>query len=554
MKYTVVDSAEFTYPDIIEYPSSSDAVLLDTARKGYATFQILLSGLSADRRVENWLPERIYKDPEVQKQASVGFFRVGNVRIRTDLAFDVEWYSLVPVTVERNHGIEPDNMKPHFPERKAPYRVYDCMRPFDGTLDVGVGDGREEEMDIGGIYGAAYIPEDALPGEYKAEIEISVGDESVSIPIEINVYAAVIPEETLTIIQGHSEWTLASYHNLQHGSEEFYKVDEQYVKLLRRMRQNMMYVGGVRVKEIEKNRYEFDFSDMENTMRRRLSQGIKRFNGPSVGWRKSWSGSTILLNGSIPAMSYEGYCYLSQYLPALHEMLEKNGWLDRFVMGVADEPNEHNATEFRALCGLVRKIVPDIRLIDAMSYGDIHGALDIWVPLNAEYDKHRAEIETLRAGGDEVWHYVCCVPRKEEYINRFIDYPLLSTRYLLWGNYKYDLTGYLHWATASYQPGQDPFRLNCPEHTNTDSVCYLPAGDTHLLYPGESGPWLSVRAEAQREGAEEYEMLKKLAKKDKEKADAICDKLFGSFCDVEYDVSLFRKVRRELLLSLSTLS
>ena len=145
-----------------------------------------------------------------------------------------------------------------------------------------------------------------------------------------------------------------------------------------------------------------------------------------------------------------------------------------------------------------------------MSYGDLHGALDVWVPLNAEYDKHREQIETLRSNGAEIWHYVCCAPREYGYINRFMDYPLLSTRYLHWGNYKYDLTGFLHWAANRYQPGQDPFIQNCPEHHNTDAVCYLPAGDTHILYPGNDGPWLSIRLEAQRESAEEYELLKKL--------------------------------------------
>jgi hypothetical protein len=232
-------------------------------------------------------------------------------------------------------------------------------------------------------------------------------------------------------------------------------------------------------------------------------------------------------------------------------MLERNGWLDRFVMSVSDEPNDANCTEFRALCGLVRKFVPDIRLVDAMSYGNLHGSLDIWVPLNAEYDQHRAEIETLRANGDEIWHYVCCLPRSDEYINRFLDYALLSTRYLFWGNYKYDLTGYLHWAANCYQPGQDPFRRNCPEHRNADSIGNLPAGDTHLIYPGENGPWLSMRAEAQREGIEEFEMLTALARVDRKKADAICESVFRSFRDVEYGVSTFRAAKKELLEALS---
>ena len=272
---------------------------------------------------------------------------------------------------------------------------------------------------------------------------------------------------------------------------------------------------------------------------------------PTVGRRQSWHTSTILLQGGIPAMSYRGYCYLTQYLPALRQVLIGHGWLDRCVMGVADEPNAENATEFRALCGLVHRIFPEMRLCDAMSYGDLHGALDIWVPLNAEYDKHRAEIETLRENGGEIWHYVCCVPREYGYINRFMDYPLLSTRYLHWGNYRYRLPGYLHWAANCYQPGQDPFFESCPEHRNTDEVSHLPAGDTHLLYPGKEGPWLSMRAEAARESAEEYEMLCALAEKDRQTADAICQSVFRSFCDVEYDAAAFTAARRRLLSALS---
>ena len=57
---------------------------------------------------------------------------------------------------------------------------------------------------------------------------------------------------------------------------------------------------------------------------------MKYFNAPSVGWRKSWSESTILLNGTIPSMSYEGYCYLTQYLPALRDVLKENGILIRW--------------------------------------------------------------------------------------------------------------------------------------------------------------------------------------------------------------------------------
>lgn len=516
MKYTVVDSSEFTYPDITEYASSSEKAEVFSAKGSYATFQVILSGLEPN----------------------------GIADIKA-IGFEPEIYSLYPVHVEGNPGIAPENFKPHFPERKAPFCLYDCLKPYDGTLTVTNG--------VGGIYVAVRIDSDAEAGILKGSLEI----DDISIPVEIEIFDVTVPEETLKVIMGYSRGCVAQYHNVKYGTPEFDELDVKYLRMLRRMHQNMMYVGGVKVTELGNNKYEFDFTELENSIESALAQGIKYFNGPSVGWRKSWSQSTILVNRTIPCMSYEGYCYLSQYLPALNDMLERHGWLDIFVMGVADEPNKENATEFRALCGLIRKFVPNIKLIDAMSYGDLHGALDIWIPLNAEYDRHMKEIETLRGNGDEIWHYVCCGPRGDEYINRFMDYPLLSTRYLYWGNYKYNLTGYLHWAANVYQNGihhddgtpysQNPFNENCPEHHNTDAVCTLPPGDTHIIYPGEGEPWMSIRLEAQRESAEEFELFKKLAESDKKLADEICDSCFRSFKDVEYDVKKFRAAKKRLL-------
>ena len=516
MQYIVVSSAEFTYPDRFDYPSASEIIDVFAARGGYAAWQLLLRGIQS---------------PEI----SVTFEGL-------PAGVTPEIYSLRSVMVERNHGIEEKDYKPHWPERVAPYRLYDCLKRFDGTVDI---EGEERQ---GGFYIALKIDEGAQPGVY--EFAMRAGE--ISVPVRLEIFAAKLPEESLTMINGYTRKKVAEYHQTAVGTAEFDEIERKYLSMLRRMHQNMMYTkSAVRAEEIAPNQWTFDFSDVLSEIEAYQAAGMKYFNLPSVGWRKSWKEPTILLQGRIPSMSYEGYCYLTQYLPALKAVLDEHGLTEQCVMGVADEPNDANATEFRALCGLIHRIVPEIRLCDAMSYGNLHGALDIWVPLNAEYDKHRTEIETFRSNGAEIWHYVCCGPREYGYINRFMDYPLLSTRYLHWGNYKYNLTGYLHWAANFYQPGQNPFEQNCPEHHNTDSVCFLPAGDTHIIYPGKGEPWLSIRLEAQRESAEEYELLKALAEKNQALADEICESVFRSFCDVEYDVKAFEKARRRLLEALS---
>ena len=67
MRYIVVDSAEFTYPDQMTYPTAAAAVTVDAPRGGMATFQILLDGLMADHVKESWLPDAIYNDPAVKE-------------------------------------------------------------------------------------------------------------------------------------------------------------------------------------------------------------------------------------------------------------------------------------------------------------------------------------------------------------------------------------------------------------------------------------------------------------------------------------------------------
>ncbi len=513
MKYNVVSSAEFTYPDLWDYPSAAQTVDVFGARGGFAAFQLLLGGCESDSVC-----------------VSISGLPAGT---------EAELYTLVPVYVERNHLLEPEQFEPHFPERIAPYWLYDCLRPFDGTVQLTDG--------VGGLYVAIRIDKDAIPGDYTGTVTVNGTD----IPLTLKVYRATVPEETLKVIVGYDSEVCAKYHGVEHLSDDYFALEEQYLAMLRRMHQNMMYTDGIKGTEVEKNKWEFDSSEFVAQVKRYEAAGMRYFNAPAVGFRKSWKESTIFVNGNIPAMSYEGYCFVSQYLAELRRILMENNWLDRFVIGIADEPNAENCTEFRALCGMVRKLFPEIRLIDAMSQHDLYGSLDIWVPLNCEYEEHREWMEAIRAQGDEIWHYVCCAPRWRKYINRFMDYPLLSTRYLHWGNYKYDLTGFLHWAANKYQPGQDPFTQNCPEHHNADSVTWLSAGDTHVIYPGKGAPWMSIRLEAEREGAEEYELLKQLSATDKAAADAICDAMFHSFCDVEYDVLKFTAARKALLEALS---
>ena len=509
MRYTCVNTAEFLYPDITKYESSSDCIKVLSPKGSYACGQILFYEVNGDTL-------------EIKFEG---------------LSPDV--YEMVPVFVDKNYGLDETNSSPHIPERKAPYYVYDCVKPIENTL-------KADENGVCAVYFSLKIPSDAETGFINGKV--LAGD--IEIPVEIEVSKVTVPEESLLMLQGYNRFAVCEYHHVDKNSAEFDRLDTEYLKMLRRMRQNMLYCPVPKVTKIGENEYDISFDEMEKFIDKARSLGFKGFNF-GLGFRRSWKESAIIIYG-LESMSFECYCLLAQLLPKLEKFVKDKGLENDFILGVADEPNDANAMEYRALCGLIRKLAPSIRLLDAMSFGPVHGAIDVWIPLNQEYQRHKKEIDTFRHYGDEIWYYDCCGPRGGKTINRFYDYALLATRYHFWASYRYDLKGYLHWAVNCYQPGQDPFKNSCPEHKNADNVCYLPPGDTHIIYPGENAPWMSVRLEAYRMSAEEYELFRALEKIDKAKADEICLSVCREFDDVDYTIASFNNARNKLIRALET--
>ena len=78
----------------------------------------------------------------------------------------------------------------------------------------------------------------------------------------------------------------------------------------------------------------------------------------------------------------------------------------------------------------------------------------------------------------------------------------------------------------------------------------LPAGDTHVVYPGPDGPWSSVRFEAEREGYEDYELLQLLRRRHHSTADAVMGNVIRALDEYTKDVRTLRAARRKVLTAL----
>ena len=523
MQLEVCDSMDWLYPDSAVRPRARRRAALRAARGTRPGCQLLLAGVpeGAALRVEGGAlacaeggrlpaPQRFHllSVPVEENTGPVGFTRDG----------------------ERNEHVT----------RRAPFRVFDVLRPMHGGSPALAG--------ANALLLQWPVPGRARPGLYAGSVTVRAGSEAAEVPVELRVHRARVPAQgTLKVTNWFSVELMAERHGLKPWSEAHWRMIRRYADLMVRSRQNMFwaplgYVAGRREGE---GAWRFDLSRWRRLVRTMLDAGGQWIEGGHVAGRAAWDSLRYdtVGPGHLPGTDPQGEAYLAALLGAVGRLLDREGWRGRCVQHVADEPHGADVPDYRILCGIVRKHLPGVPLLDAVQNTTMAGALDIWVPLNSQYEQKRAEWEAYRAVGDELWHYTCCFPGGK-YLNRLLDQSLLRPRLLHWGNYVYDLKGYLHWGLNHYRHDQNPFEQSVVGHGGDNK---LPAGDTHVVYPGADGPWSSMRLEAMREGIEDYELLCGVAARDRARADRIARRVFRGFTDYTEDVAAFRRAQASLL-------
>ena len=178
----------------------------------------------------------------------------------------------------------------------------------------------------------------------------------------------------------------------------------------------------------------------------------------------------------------------------------------------------------------------------------MRGGVDILCPITDGFERNKDAFDTAMALGDEVWTYVCCGPQGH-WLNRFLDSPVNHGRLIFWGCAKYGINGYLHWGWNQFTGVPNPYEKTACRN-NTGIGTDFPCGDAFIVYPGTGGPWISLRFEAERIGAEEGCLLKQLRKKNPESHDALIAKVFTGFNNYNDDPELLEAVHEELLQAL----
>lgn len=422
-----------------------------------------------------------------------------------------------------------------------------------------------DENQVQPIWVTVAVPTNTQPGLYQGSVHISgrVDGRQVTTkaPVAIKVFDIEVGQSRLWVTNWFSMQSRHMKIAPEPDSQEYWALLRRYARNMSEHRQNVALISPLSLATFsvgEDGRLEIDFSRFDRWVTIFIEERvIGRIEGGHIGGRtKGWHSPFVVrikkiedgkvIGKSVDPSSAEADQFYAQFLPALVNHLRDRDWLEKYAQHLADEPIQTNIESYRAISKLVRKYAPELKIIEACHTKDLAGAIDVWVPqLNFLHNDFEHYQKRQRAG-EEVWFYTCIYPQGE-YANRFIEQPLLKTRLLHWINYRYGMTGYLHWGYNQW--GKDsPFTHTTKQHVGQQ---YLPAGDPWIVYPGRDGPLDSIRHEAMCDGIADYELLSMLGERDPAAAKRLVNRHVLDFDRYNCNVDAFRATRLELLELLS---
>jgi len=230
--------------------------------------------------------------------------------------------------------------------------------------------------------------------------------------------------------------------------------------------------------------------------------------------------------------------------------VKSNNLTNNWLQHISDEPTAANAQCYKDVVKQVKRIYPEVKIMEATNDRDgIAGAVDIWCPLINDFQENESFFRNREKLGEKVLVYTCLIPGGK-WLNRTLDMEKLRQVYFGWGAAYYNTGGYLHWGLNQYHA--DPFEQSVVHHSAPGAGAnnFLPAGDTHIVYPGKEGPLSSVRFESHRIGIEDYDLLQMLKVRNTKEYNKLIKKLFRNYTDYDLSISDYRKVKKKLLKSL----
>jgi hypothetical protein len=382
--------------------------------------------------------------------------------------------------------------------RPAPARYPDYLM-FENKINVSKGICQSIWLTID-------IPLNADSGGYVSSITVKSQQGDKSIPVSLSIYPFTLPQERhLKAVEWYTTEEFERFYGIKEKySEAWFSMLKIYAENMVSHRQNVFSVPmkSIEIRRLADGELEFDFS--------RFDQIARVFwNTGKMDWLETgfltrfgdgdWFSTEIFLN-DIEVTDLEtgnkvilpGKNIIPYLIPAFESHLRQEGWLQKTLFHVKDEPSIHNAIAWMEMSNYFHKYAPDLKRIDAIETTFLLKDIEVAVPkldaLGVWYDSYKE----WQQCGNELWFYTVGIYQGSFFPDKTIDMPLIDSRIMHWLNYKYDAIGYLHWGWNQWN--ENPYQ---------DVGMHI--GDAWHVYPAKDGVLNSLRWEQMRNGIQDYE-------------------------------------------------
>jgi hypothetical protein len=445
--------------------------------------------------------------------AQVAAFKSGT---KTDAPITASLYEVAYVPVQ--HPTDATGYRDAFPDPLPPLRLPLTLAP-----------GKSQP-----IWTTVYVPRETRAGKYASEITLETSAGTVRVPIQMQVYDFVMPNEThLHSALGLNPASINQYHHLTDRANQE-SVYEAYLENFAQHRISPYSFFNYAPIDIHftgqgsDKRAVVDFTRFDKAAERWLTSG--RFNSFSLPLQGMGGGtfhSRYLgeLEGFKEGTPEHARLF-KDYLSQIERHLREKGWLNQAFTYWFDEPAPKDFEFVAAGMKRLKEAAPGIkRLLTVQPEPQLLGNVEIWCGLTPQWSKQK--VAERKAAGEQVWWYICTGP-KAPYVTEFIDHPGTELRLWPWQSWQYGVEGILVWETTYWtsdlvfpapkeqDPWSDPMSYVTGYGNPVGFVGYWGNGDGRFLYPPRpradkattpclETPVNSMRWENLRDGMEDYE-------------------------------------------------
>ena len=385
------------------------------------------------------------------------------------------------------------------------------------------------------------IPKDLKPGTYTVSVKFKNLSrcEQVELALAVNMKFQVLngeiaPQNTMLTQWLHAD-CIASVHNVEIYSDEHWELIDRYMKMASDNGVTMIFTpiltlnldvefGVIRPNiqlvdiTLDEYGYKFDFTKLKKWIALCKKNNFKYYELShlfSQHGLKYASNVVADVNGEKNYIfgwntSYDSERYaefLKLFIPKIVEVLEEEKIKDVTYFHISDEPQLSNFESYKYAHDLIRPLIGDCKIFEAISNYELYEEGLIDIPAVCGMFPYLKEFIENRTENMFVYNSNICSMKVP---NRFLSMPLHRNRALGIIMYKYSIKGLLHWGYNYYYSAGSEYIVNPFLTTSGDG--YYPSGDPFSVYAGENGPVCSMRMKVFKDALQDIQLCEMLEK------------------------------------------